>query len=384
MHIAFLIPTLSAGGAERVATLLCNYWAERGHRIDLLTFEQPGTEPFFAVQGVTLHRLDCMNESGGLAATFLANSKRMLRLRSFLKRCRPDVIVTFMTEANVAALSASLGLGIPVVVSERNQPERRGLLRSHRLARRVSYPFATAIVVQTSAIAAWMRTRFRVPVLVFPNPVSAMGNGVAKPRDRCEATQICAVGRLTEQKGFDLLIESFARVAGKHHDCRVAIYGEGPLRADLEAKIAQHDLQGRVKLQGLTKDIRKALSESSLFVLPSRYEGYPNALIEALAAGLPVIAADCPGGIAEILDRGRYGMLVPAENVSALTEALDTLLSDETLREAFAIRAHEAVAKLDLALVGDDWLAALTKILEERGGYGTRRWRTRRSKESYS
>ena len=187
MHIAFLIPTLSAGGAERVATLLCNYWAERGHRIDLLTFEQPGTEPFFAVQGVTLHRLDCMNESGGLAATFLANSKRMLRLRSFLKRCRPDVIVTFMTEANVAALSASLGLGIPVVVSERNQPERRGLLRSHRLARRVSYPFATAIVVQTSAIAAWMRTRFRVPVLVFPNPVSAMGNGVAKPRDRCEA-----------------------------------------------------------------------------------------------------------------------------------------------------------------------------------------------------
>ena len=112
-------------------------------------------------------------------------------------------------------------------------------------------------------------------------------------------------------------------------------------------------------LPGLIKDSVEALGKASLFVLPSRFEGYPNALLEALACGLPVIATACPGGTAEILANGAHGMLVPPDDVAAMTTALDAMLSAPELREAYASKARDAVVKLDIAIVGSRWLDAM-------------------------
>ena len=141
-------------------------------------------------------------------------------------------MVAFTTDANVITLLATRGSDVPVVISERNQPDRPGLAAVHRLARRFTYPFADAVVVQTEDIASWMRKRFRVPVHIVPNPVRMPPSN--SPRSLRIGPLLIAVGRLTEQKGFDILIEAFARVAAKHPDWQLAIYGEGPDRTELE------------------------------------------------------------------------------------------------------------------------------------------------------
>jgi glycosyltransferase involved in cell wall biosynthesis len=360
-RIAFVIPSLGAGGAERVATLLANEWSTNGHDVTLVTFDTQGTEPFFALDpDVSLRELSASSTSGGLLARLGTNNARVTRLRALLRELRPDVVVAFMTEANVIALWASRGLGMPVVISERNQPERPGLSRAHKLARRLTYPRAAAMVVQTDAIAAWAKARFRNPVHVIPNPVR-LGAGDARPEDG-DVQWLISLGRLAPQKGFDILIKSFAAVASKHPNWRLVIYGEGPDRAALERLRAESGYVDRIELPGLTKDPARALGKASLFVLPSRFEGYPNALLEALAQGLPVLATSCPGGTAEILANGVHGMLVPSDDVTAMSTALDAMLSAPDLRDAYAWKARRAVTGLDVATAGRRWLNLLAGL----------------------
>jgi GalNAc-alpha-(1->4)-GalNAc-alpha-(1->3)-diNAcBac-PP-undecaprenol alpha-1,4-N-acetyl-D-galactosaminyltransferase len=361
VRIAFVIPSLGAGGAERVASLLANEWSANGNEVTLVTFDTPGTEPFFDLRpGIALRGLAAPAEPRGLLGKLGTNIARVSRLRSVLREINPDAVVAFMTEANVIALWASQGLGVPVVVSERNQPDRPGLGAVHRLARRLAYPKAHAIVVQTDAVASWARRRFHVPVHVIPNPVR-LATGEA-PREQGDVQWLISLGRLTHQKGFDILIKGFAALAAKHSSWRLAIYGEGPDRAQLERLRSESGCEDRMMLPGLVKDSAEALGRASVFVLPSRFEGYPNALLEALACGLPVIATACPGGTAEILANGAHGMLVPPDDVAAMTTALDAMLSTPDLRDAYAWKARRAIARLDITVVSKLWLDLLARL----------------------
>ncbi len=364
MRIGFVIPGLGPGGAERVATLLANEWTRRGHEVVFATFEEFGGEPFFPVdKQVEIHRLGAAL-SRGLAQQISHNTKRVARLRSWLKQHRPDAAVAFMTEANVLALWAGLGTRIPVVVSERNQPERPGLGALHRLARRVSYPFAAAFVAQTEQIAGWARSRFKIPVTVIPNPIRhEAGSKSEQPSD---GRILLSIGRLNKQKGYDVLLKSFAAVSGKHPDWRLVIYGEGPERAHLEELRRKSPCPERITLPGATKCAGGALARAGLFVLPSRFEGYPNALLEALGSGLPVIATDSPGASAEILAHGEYGLLVPPEDHSALTVALDRMMCSALLRASFAAKARDAVAHLHVAEISVRWLELVERVLASR------------------
>ena len=361
VRIVFVIPSLGAGGAERVASLLANEWSSHGHDVTVATFDNPGTEPFFALNpNVSLRELAAPADPRGVWGKLGTNFARVSRLRSLLRELHPDVIVAFMTEANVIALWASQGLGIPIVISERNQPDRPGLGTIHRLARRLTYPKASAIVVQTDAIASWTEARFRIPVHVLPNPVR-LDAGEAR-REPGEVQWLVSLGRLTQQKGFDVLIRSFAALANKHPSWRLAIYGEGPDRSYLERLRAESGCEERIVLPGLVKDSAEALGKASLFVLPSRFEGYPNALLEALACGLPVIATSAPGGSVEILANGVYGMLVLPDDIAAMTTALDAMLSTPELRDAYAWKSRRAVAKLDITVMGGRWLDLLAAL----------------------
>ncbi len=362
MRIAFVIPTLGPGGAERVASLLASDWVGRNHTLDLIVFEADTSEPFHALdRNIAVHRLDAARTAPGLFARASINVKRISRLRSLLRGLRPEIVVAFMTEANVVALVAAGGLPCRVVVSERNQPDRPGLGTLHRLARRVSYHRAAAIVMQTEALGAWARARFRTQVHVIPNPVvlDRAADGARQPARRREGDtwKIVSVGRLAPQKGFDLLIESFAPLAAKFPEWKLLIYGEGPQRGELTELIRKRQLEASVALPGLTRDVAGALSEAAFFVLPSRFEGFPNALLEALSLGLPVVATGCPGASADILAQGSYGRLVPPDDVPALREALETMMTKPELRHAYAAKAREALRDYDIAKVSARWLA---------------------------
>lgn len=362
MRIAFILPTFGAGGAERVASLLCNYWVEQGHVVTALTFEGSGDEQIYALDGRVARRgIDALNRSRGLASRVLTNIRRLGRLRAALKAFQPDAVVAFTTEANVVAIWSALGLSTPVVVSERNQPDRPGLGRFTRAARRLSYPLAAAVVVQTGAIAQWSRARFGASVHVLPNPVR-LASWPGAPRPPRAKKQIVAAGRLVRQKGFDVLIASFAELATAYPDWSLVMYGEGGEREALEAEARRFSLGERIALPGIRKDMGAAFAAADLFVLPSRYEGYPNVLIEALASGCAVIATDCPGATAEILEGGKYGVLVEPGNVAALTAQLEHLMADEALRQQLAAQAREAVSTLDVGVVGRRWLELFASL----------------------
>jgi glycosyltransferase involved in cell wall biosynthesis len=365
VHIAFLIPTLGVGGAQRVATLLSNQWAKDGHAVDLISFENAGDEPFYELKGVSIHYLGVVDGSSDLVRSIKRNLTRVTRLRSLLLRLQPDNLVAFMTDANVIALLGSCGLDIPVIVSERNQPERPGLGLLHRSARRVSYRWSNAIVMQTETMAAWARARFSPPVHVIPNPVILDSTVAPSSAGQLSRPTIVAAGRLVEQKGFDVLVNSFIAVAGNHPEWDLIIYGEGPLRDSLWRRVIASGLEPRIALPGLTTDIGAALRRASLFVVPSRYEGYPNVLIEALACGLPVVATDCAGGTAEIVEGGFYARLVPPDDPNALAEALDGLMSNSQLRAEYATRAPLAVTNLDVSLICSRWLELMDSLTQQ-------------------
>ncbi len=362
MRIAFILPTFTAGGAERVASLLCNYWAEQGHDVTALTFEGAGDERIYRLDDrVTLRGIDALNRNRRLTARVGGNFRRLARLRAALKTFKPDAVVAFTTEANVVAIWSALGLGVPVVVSERNQPDRPGLGRFTRAARRLSYPLAAAVVVQTEAIAQWARARFAGPVHVLPNPIRLASWGDVA--GAVSATKrIVAAGRLVPQKGFDVLIASFSALADAYPDWQLVIYGDGGEREALETQAMRLGLGDRVALPGISQDLRAAFAEADLFVLPSRYEGYPNVLLEALASGCAVIATDCPGATAEILEGGRYGLLVEPGSEAALSTGLERMMSDQALRRRFAAQAREAVSALDVEVVGRRWLELFASL----------------------
>jgi glycosyltransferase involved in cell wall biosynthesis len=360
VKLLFFIASLQCGGAERVCATLCNHWAEKGWDVTLATFDDGSEPPFFPIDPRVRRRtLGLRRRSTSVAHSVWNNLRRVPRLRRTILEDRPDRVVSFIDGTNVLTLLAARGTGIPVVVSERTNPARHRIPRPWRILRRLTYAWADAIVVQTEDAVRFFPAAWRRRIAVVPNPVPAAEAGPAPQRAKGGRRRIVALGRLDPPKGFDLLIDAFASVAGARPEWDLVIFGEGPERGALEAMIARAGLGARVDLPGVVATPREAFEGSDLFVLSSRYEGFPNALCEALAAGLPAIAFDCRSGPAEILRDGVDGRLVPAEDVRGLAVAILELTGDETRRRTLAARGPEIAQRFSVDRIAGLWEAIL-------------------------
>jgi glycosyltransferase involved in cell wall biosynthesis len=361
--IMIAIPSLSAGGAERVVSTLANRWAETGRDVVIATFEPPSAEHFYELGGgVRVERLELPAISKPKWRAVARTFERISDLRRLMRRERPDVVISFLTKMNVMAVQAARPLGVPVIISERNNPYVQQFDPFWNMARAVAFPKAFAFVTMTEGAARFFPERQRPRTRIIPNPVAAM------PTKRSEGAQktLAAVGRLTAQKRFDRLLEAFSLVAPDFPEWTLVIWGEGELRGALEEQRDRLGLSARVKLPGLTATPGAWAETADILAITSDYEGWPNVVIEALAAGVPVVAADCEFGVREILNGGDLGLIVPKDDVAALAAALSRMMSDSSLRRAFSAKGVNAAKAYSPPAIAAQWDALIDEALARR------------------
>jgi glycosyltransferase involved in cell wall biosynthesis len=214
-------------------------------------------------------------------------------------------------------------------------------------------------VVQTEAVRQWARAWLPDrPIHVIPNAAPPASKD-SKPLLQSKAKRIVSVGRLSREKGHDQLIAAFSQIAAKYPAWRLTIYGDGAERANLDAQRDRLGLQHRIELPGWIRDPEEVLRKAELFVLPSRYEGFPNALLEAMAAGLACISFACESGPAEIIQHEENGMLVPSEDVDGLASAMERLILDAELRRKLGNAARDVTQRFSLDRFFQQWDAVL-------------------------
>jgi glycosyltransferase involved in cell wall biosynthesis len=259
---------------------------------------------------------------------------------------RADVVLSFINTMNLTTIVACRRIGVGIVVSERTDPSKHSGGLAVIAARRMLYPFAHTTVVQTRRIAAYFGRRPHSRIAVIANPIYPSASravpGKPGPGGRF---RVIGVGRLDDEKRFDLLISAFARVAPLQPLWDLAIFGEGPYRQQLIDIAAKLGVADRVELAGVTRQLEHELARSHIFVIPSDYEGFPNALGEAMATGLPAIGNDQVSGVEDLILDGVTGFLVgDGREQTTLTGALERMMADADLRtrmgEAALVRSE--------------------------------------------
>jgi GalNAc-alpha-(1->4)-GalNAc-alpha-(1->3)-diNAcBac-PP-undecaprenol alpha-1,4-N-acetyl-D-galactosaminyltransferase len=376
-RLTAVINSLGAGGAERMMAILTEAWAARGWEIELiLTLAGPSEVPFFKPDPrIKVRHLDLYRPSRGLRDAVSGNLRRLRVMRAAIRASRPDAVLAFMVETNVLTVLATLGLRVPVVVQEHIYSSWPPLGTPWRILRLLTYPLASSVVALTPSALATLGLAQGRRGRVVPNPVLPVSPGAVEPAD---PPAIVAMGRLVPQKGFDLLLGAFARLAAAHDRWSLEVWGDGPERAALERRRDQLGLAGRVSFPGTTQAPYDALRRGSLFVMSSRREGFPMVLGEAMACGLPVVSFDCPSGPRELIRDGIDGLLIPPEDIDALAAGMERVITDPDLASRLASRAPEVVERFSLASVLERWEGIFVELgalappshARRRGGSG--------------
>lgn len=372
LHNAFAM-----GGTVRAVLTLAAELG-RGQRVEIVSVRRHTARPFFPLPpGVRLLVLDDRTEGpAGVAARLLRVLPSLLvhpedygyagaslltdaRLARLLRRTRPgDVVIGTRPALNLLVAAVAPRDAVRIGQEHMHLGAHRPALAAD-LRRR--YGELDALSVLTSGdeadyarVLAGTETR----VVRIPNAVPALDGAVASPG----AHRVVAAGRLTRQKGFDLLIRAWAPLARRHPGWELRIHGGGRERPALEALIDAEDVRDSVRLMGPTRALGSEFAQADLFVLSSRFEGFGMVLVEAMAQGLPVVSFDCPRGPSDIVHPGRDGLLVPAEDVGAMTAALEALITDPERRRTYGTAALETAREYAPAVVGARWAALLTDL----------------------
>jgi len=344
-------------------SVMANYWANKGWEITLFTLDDSSTPPFYDLDSRIHHvPLGIAGDSPNLLAGIWNNLKRVHVLRCAIRDSKPEAVLSFIDKTNVLTLLATRGLKVPVLVSERIDPLGYSIGKVWGKLRNWTYPVANGVVLQTQRSLTHFPRRINAKLMIIHNPIALPG-GQTSSNGLVTKPSIISMGRFDRQKGFDLLLRAFAQVKDRHSVWTLMIIGEGPLRGELESLRRELSLTDHVHLPGRIKNPHEILKQAELFVMSSRFEGFPNALCEAMACGLPVIATDCLSGPSEIIREGIDGLLVPPEDVGALAKAMDRLMSNEMERKRLGSRAVEISERFGLEKVMGMWEELLGGIV---------------------
>jgi len=335
--LCFVISSLEGGGAERVLSNLANHFSEKDFDVTVICLNQAPTKYVLAPK-IKLKVLVDRRGKSDLFSRLKFAAVTFYRLIATLREEKPVCCISFMTSVNIWTGIACILLNIKYIISERTSPDYTLNTYSTWL-QWISfqvYNKSKAVVLPAKAMEDGFKRNKRFRTLsnfkTIYNPVNIFNQPSTKAVN--DKPFILSVGRLDPDKCFDLIIAAYSRIPNQNID--LIISGEGDCRTALTQQIEALKLTDRVKLIGFKSNLQDYYSQAKLFVMASRVEGYPNALVEAMSLGCPAIAMDCEFGPSEIINNGINGFLIKCEDVDALTHAMNELLGNETLRTTFS------------------------------------------------
>ena len=349
MQISVFIGGLSGGGAERVACNLANYLSSKGNSVRIITMSEE-IPAYYLDECITIQSLLYKKERGSTLYNWIL---RIKRLRKALNIQKDGCFIVMLPYTIALLLSLRKLTKAKVIAAERCMPNSYSKRKQNLLLKTCKN--ADGWIFQTPEIKKFYENKLKgKKTIVIPNAI----NPEFLENKECKNTnkEIITAGRMTEQKNHILLIQAFSKIALDFPNYHLTILGEGPKRKEIEQLISELGLEGNISLPGYVNDVQNRINNASMFVLSSDYEGMPNALMEAMAMGVPSISTDCDGGGARFLiENGKNGLLVPKNDVDALAAAMRDLLSHPEKAERLGEEGRKLCERLAPEKIYGEW-----------------------------
>ncbi len=366
MRIALFIHAMHGGGAERQMSYLASELVRQRYSVCLFTLAPESPSDYACDARVQRRCLELVVPSGGWLGGLMANRTRILALRRAVQNWGAHLAISFCDTNNILA-GLALGNTLPLIVCERSDPRRQRLSKSWEFLRVRAYRQAAGVVAQTPSITEYLRDRLGNP---SPRPwLETIPSAIVLPelsldaiqsaRDRAPSRRLLMLGRLSSEKKIDRGLRAWASLAARHPEWVLRIVGDGPQRSELESLASKLGVSGQVEFVGWSKDVWQEYRDAHVYVLTSEYEGYPQALIEAMASGLPVVAWRCSDAVTELISDVTLGRTV--SDSDALEKSLQEFLSDDSLRRAVGDAAAKQAANYAWERIAPRWLAVIAR-----------------------
>lgn len=345
------IPTLGSGGAEHVISILANQFADYGEEVNLILASENNSDNLFFEVSPKVHVIPLLLGKRKCHDPF----KKIKYLRRRFKKLRPDIVISFLPHMDVMVHYALAGLGIPHVLSERQNPKDYPKASLLTLLSKHIFDIADGVVFQTEDVSEYYKGKIKGLQAVIYNPVNVKHIDIQGPVNK----RFIAVGSFVKAKNYPCLLKAFSFFFKKHNDYTLTILGDGPQKADLIKLVTELHLNKAVSFPGRIKNWPETFRNSKAYILSSDSEGLPNALLEAMAAGFPCISSDCPiGAPRRFIKNGENGYLFPVGDAPALAEAMEKIISVKLKDDNKTLHAL-----LNPKNIAKQWLSFLQKVI---------------------
>ena len=356
MNILFSLGTMTSGGAERVVSILANKLVENGHNVEILLY-------YDAPIWYELHpNVVIQNDED-----FIGNAnplKHILFRHKYFKQSKADLIVSFIAPINMINIVASVGTGKKIIVADRNDPRYTPFNPAVRYLRNFLYRFSDGVVLQSTQNKAYFSSAIQKKSRIIMNPVDLekqIGAALKAPK----RNEIVSVARVIEQKNPDVLIKAFYEFQKLHPEYSLTMYGNGNKIESMKDMAKELGIGEKVNIPGAVQDVFEKIKYAKMFVLASKFEGMPNALIEAMCLGIPVISTKVSGAV-DLIHNGENGLLVDCNDVSQLYSAMLQYAENEDEATAYAKEAIKTADLLSVNKITAEWLDFIESIVTKQ------------------
>ncbi len=360
--IVFYISSLAKAGAQRVILNLTESLLSKGHQVTIVTTAEVENE--YELPGGAKRVISDIGKEEITKNRILNLKRRFCKLRNIWKMEKPDVIVSFIGKNNFMAVLTAWGLKVPVVTSVRGDPEEEYYNKSMELLAKTLMGKSAGIILQTKDAKDYFPKWMHKKIEILENPLNP--DFIEAYFEGKREKKIVSVGRIDANKNQKLIIDAFYRIAREFPKVELVLYGEGEEREKLIQYVKKGPYQDRISLPGAVGNVKESIKTARLFVLSSDTEGMPNALMEALALGIPCISTDCPcGGPKALMGGKENGILVPVGDSKSMAEAMRIILSDEEVWRTYSRNAYKIVEELNPEAVNKKWEEYLYSVMQK-------------------